>query len=74
MRPGEGRRKSRYSPTATVLRAVPENPPMRFTPNNDEIASLIRNASGMISPCLAIMMFQSASGVMCTGSDTERRS
>ncbi|CAI8848230.1 hypothetical protein EMIT0357P_20326 [Pseudomonas marginalis] len=62
------RKKSRCSPACTVFRATPENPPIRLTPNNEEIASLIRKASRMASPGSAVVMFHASSMVISTGS------
>lgn len=68
------RKKSSRSPACTVIRREPENPPMRFTPNNEEIRSRIRKANRMNIPGSAVMMFQASSAEISAGNTTDLRS
>lgn len=45
---------------------------MRFTPNNEEMASLIRKATCINGPGSPVMMFQASSAVISVGSGAER--
>ncbi|SEJ50664.1 hypothetical protein SAMN04244572_04877 [Azotobacter beijerinckii] len=65
------KKKSSRSPTHTVSRRLPENPPIRFTPNSEEIASLPRKARRMSGPGSAVMRFQASSGVIGIGSSID---
>lgn len=65
-------KKSSRSPGLTVSRFSPENPPIRLTPNNEEIASLVRKANRMGNPGSPVIRLHASNGVIATGSGIDR--